>query len=93
MRKINKYLEVKSPWKSIKLDSSQKSVAATTMYISADLLRICTQLLNPIMPNKTINILNMLGSKLIPLNDYSTNLIKVGQKLGDGKSPFPRIII
>lgn len=93
MRKINKYLEVKSPWKSIKLDSSQKSVAATTMYISADLLRICTQLLNPVMPNKTINILNMLGSKLIPLNDYSTNLIKVGQKLGDGKSPFPRIII
>ena len=93
MRKINKYLEVKSPWKSIKLDSSQKSEAATTMYISADLLRICTQLLNPVMPNKTTVILSMLGSTFIPLNNFSTNLIKVGQKLGDGKSPFPRIII
>tara|TARA_B000000557_G_scaffold99708_4_gene80881 strand:+ start:177 stop:1688 length:1512 start_codon:yes stop_codon:yes gene_type:complete len=93
MRKINKYLEVKSPWKSIKSDSSQRSEAATTMYISADLLRICTQLLNPVMPNKTTVILKMLGSTSIQINNYSTNLVKVGQKLGNGKSPFPRILI
>ena len=59
----------------------------------SELLRICTQLLNPVMPNKTTVILNMLGSTFIALNNYSTNLIKVGQKLGDGKSPFPRITI
>ena len=93
MRKINKYLEVKSPWKSIKLDSSQKSDAATTMYISADLLRICSQLLNPVMPERTITILKMLGASNLPINNYSTGLLQSGQNLGEGKSPFPRIII
>ena len=78
---------------SIKLDSSQKSDAATTMYISADLLRICSQLLNPVMPERTIAILKMLGASNLPINNYSTGLLQSGQNLGEGKSPFPRIII
>ena len=93
MRKVNKYLEVKSPWKSIKIDSSPESESATTMYISADLLRICSQLLFPVMPDKTIQILKMLGSDKILISDYSTGLVKPGQLLGNGKSPFPRITI
>ena len=93
IRKINGYLEIKAPWKSIKIDSNQKGSAATTLALSADILRIGSQLLYPIMPEKMITILNILGSKTIPLNETAVGLLKPGTKLGEGKSPFPRIII
>ena len=92
LRKINKYLETKAPWKSIKEDDSQRGSAATTLALSADVLRIGTQLLNPVMPEKTNTILNILGADSIPLSQTSVGLLEAGATLGEGKSPFPRII-
>ena len=92
LRKINRYLEVKAPWKSIKEDDSQKSSAATTLALSADVLRIGSQLLNPVMPEKTSAILNILGANAIPLSDTTLGLLEVGSSIGKGKSPFPRIV-
>ena len=92
IRKINRYLEEKSPWKSIKEDNSQGSSAATTLALSADILRIGSQLLYPVMPEKTKTILNILGAGFIPLSDTSIGLLKAGIKLNEGKSPFPRIV-
>ena len=93
LRKINRYLEVKAPWKSIKADSSQGGSAATTLALSADVLRIGSQLLNPVMPEKTTKILNILGAGSIPLNETNIGLLKAGSDLGLGKSPFPRITV
>ena len=93
LRKINGYLELKAPWKSIKTDSNQKSSAATTLALSADILRIGSQLLYPVMPEKMITILSILGANEISLNETSIGLLKPGTKLGQGKSPFPRITI
>jgi len=92
LRKINRYLEEKAPWKSIKEDSSQGGSAATTLALSADVLRIGSQLLNPVMPEKTSTILNILGASSIPLSDTSVGLLKTGVSLCEGKSPFPRIV-
>ena len=92
MRKINAYLEIKAPWKSIKEDDSQKGSAATTLALSADVLRIGSQLLQPVMPSKTQSILNILGASSIPLSDTTLGLLEVGSSIGEGKSPFPRII-
>ena len=92
LRKINRYLEIKAPWKSIKEDNSQKSSAATTLSLSADILRIGSQLLNPIIPEKSKAILKILGAENIPLNQTSIGKLKPKTKLGEGKSPFPRII-
>ena len=92
LRKINRYLEAKAPWKSIKEDSSQGGSAATTLALSADVLRIGSQLLNPVIPEKTSTILNILGASFIPLSDTSVGLLKTGISLGEGKSPFPRIV-
>ena len=92
LRKINKYLEVKAPWKSIKEDDSQKGSAATTLALSADILRIGSQLLNPVMPEKTSAILNILGASSIPLSDTAVGILEVGSSIGEGKSPFPRIV-
>ena len=92
IRRINAYLEIKAPWKSIKEDNSQNGLAATTLALSADVLRIGSQLLQPIMPSKTQSILNILGASSIPLSDTSVGKLKAGTALGEGKSPFPRII-
>ena len=91
LRKINRYLETKAPWKAIKEDASQGGSAATTLALSADILRIGSQLLNPVMPEKTTIIINILGAGDIPLNETNLGLLKAGSTLGEGKSPFPRI--
>ena len=92
IRKVNAYLEIKAPWKSIKDNSSQRSNAATTLALSADVLRIGSQLLNPVMPEKTRSILDILGASTIPLADTSLGKLKAGVVIGETKSPFPRII-
>ena len=91
LRKINRYMETKAPWKSIKEDNSQGGSAATTLALSADVLRIGSQLLNPVMPEKTSDILSILGASSIPLSQTSVGLLEAGATLGYGKSPFPRI--
>jgi methionyl-tRNA synthetase len=91
-RGINRYLEKKSPWKHIKDDSSQGGSAATSLALAADVLRIGSQLLYPVMPEKINSILNILGAGYIPISDTRIGLLKAGTTLGEGKSPFPRII-
>ena len=92
IRRVNAYLEIKAPWKSIQEDSSQKGSAATTLALSADVLRIGSQLLSPVMPKKVQSILDILGASSIPLADTSVGKLKAGTLIGEGKSPFPRII-
>ena len=81
IRKINTYLEIKSPWKSLKDDNSQGGNAATTLALAADVLRIGSQLLNPIMPEKSQSILNILGASSIPLVDTGIGKLKSGVAL------------
>ena len=92
IRKVNAYLEKKAPWKLIKNDHSEGGSPATTLALSADVLRICTQLLNPIMPEKTQEILDILGCNSISLLNTNLGLLKPGTKLGTGDTPFPRIL-
>ena len=88
-RDLNKYLEINKPWKLLKQDSDSL-IAATTLYISINALYIGTQLLHPVMPTKVDLILEMLGQNC-PTNIFDVELIAAGTKLGNGKSPFPRI--
>ena len=59
-RLINKYLEIKSPWKTIK---TNKTNTGTTLYVAIEVLRIGTILINPIMPNKSSQILECIGAE------------------------------
>ena len=92
IRRVNAYLEIKAPWQSIKEDRSQKGSAATTLALASDVLRIGSQLLSPIIPKKVQLILDILGASSIPLADTSVGKLKAGVLIGEGKSPFPRII-
>ncbi len=44
------------------------------------------------MPNKTTEILNILGCKPVISLDLNIGGLKAGTKLNPGKTPFPRII-
>jgi len=86
IRSINKYLEIREPWKLVKTD---KEKTGTVLYTAAESLRIASLLLHPIMPNK-IDELN----SIFPLNDgkkLDWGTLQSGEKLGELKTLFPRI--
>jgi len=89
-RNLNKFLELKAPWKLVKESKEAKSPASTCLYVAINVLYKNAILLHPIMPNKVDTILDMLGQKF-PEDIFNVDLIRVGTKLGEGKSPFPRI--
>ena len=86
-RKLNKYLEDKSPWKTIKED---KLLAGTTLYITIECLRIGTILLYPIIPEKSKLVLDSINCK--PDDNASFGLLKTNTKIEIVKNIFPRII-
>ena len=90
IREINKYLEIKQPWKLIKVDKSQKSEAATSLYVAAELLRISSALLYPYMPEKANLTLASLSQ-----TDINHNLefgqLKPNMIIKSPGALFPRI--
>lgn len=89
IRLINKYLELKQPWKLVKENKSAKSPAATCLYLSAELLRISALLLKPIMPSKTQATLNALSQPDNTSREFG-QLIP-NSKIESPGSLFPRI--
>tara|TARA_B100000953_G_C17934036_1_gene394775 strand:- start:169 stop:870 length:702 start_codon:yes stop_codon:yes gene_type:complete len=88
IRSINKYLEQKEPWKTYKDFPNESEVTATTLYLSLECIRICSQLLNPIMPNKTRLVLEAINCKKV---NFNFGQIKVGEKISLFPTLFPRI--
>lgn len=90
VRSINRYLEVKAPWKLAK-DESKKDELATVLYISAEAVRLSLCLLWPVIPSKAEEGLAMLGSKFQSAEDLSWGVLQSGETFGEGKPLFPRI--
>ena len=88
VRLINKYLEDKEPWKTYKDFPNQNEVTATTLYLSIECIRICSQLLHPIMPSKTEIVLKSMNAMEI---NFNFGQIKSGQKIDSIPTLFPRI--
>ena len=89
IRAINKYLENKAPWKTVKDFPNDKEITATTLYLSIECIRISTQLLNPIMPTKTKTVLNAMGVEETE-NNLSYGLIKPQQGIDSISTLFPK---
>tara|TARA_Y100000588_G_scaffold393231_2_gene508311 strand:+ start:136917 stop:138413 length:1497 start_codon:yes stop_codon:yes gene_type:complete len=85
VRKVNKYMEEKAPWKLVKED---KESAGTVLYTAGEALRISAVLLSPVMPNRTeilLEALNAYGG------DLNWGGLKPGSELKDHKPLFPRV--
>jgi len=89
-RDLNKYLEIGEPWKLLK-KNSKDPIASTTLYVAINALYVGTQLLHPIMPKKTLEISNILGSIDIQPISETFDILKYNTSIGKGQSPFPRI--
>ena len=89
IRLINKYLEIKQPWKLVKENKEPKSPAATCLYLSAELLRISTILLVPVMPSKTKITLEALSQSNNMTIEYGQLVPNCSIK--NPGSLFPRI--
>jgi len=91
VRLINKYLEDKEPWKTVKDYPGDKEITATTLFISIEAIRICSLLLNPIIPNKTAVVLDAMSIKNINIKKIKFGEITAGQKIELVPTLFPRI--
>ena len=90
LRSVNKYLEVKAPWKLIKSSNKEDFLkASTTLYISSELLKIGTLLLYPVMPEKTTILLKSLGVK--SNTDFTFGNLKPNTQISVANNLFPRI--
>jgi methionyl-tRNA synthetase len=56
---INGYLERTAPWRQVK--AGQTDQAATTLYTAAEALRLASLLLQPVMPERTVELWRRLG--------------------------------
>ena len=90
VRSVNRYLEVKAPWKLAK-DPNAKDELANVLYVSAEAVRLSLCLLWPVIPTKAKEGLAMLGCKFQSADDLVWGILKGGEKFGEGKPLFPRI--
>ncbi len=90
VRSVNRYLEVKAPWKLAK-DPALKDELATVLYVSAEAVRLSLSMLWPVIPGKSEEGLAMIGSKFTDQNDLVWGILKGGEQFGEGKPLFPRI--
>jgi len=85
VRSINRYLEETAPWKLVKDD---KDATARVLYSAAEALRIAAIILEPIMPNRMIDLLNALGTNNTKI---TWGELQIGSEITKGEPLFPRI--
>ncbi len=94
LRGLNRYLDQRQPWKSIKSAVEEERAAALTALAHlAEALRLAATLLTPVMPTTSSTVLEMMGET--PATLYSGNLEwsptrLTGKPLGERAILFPK---
>jgi methionyl-tRNA synthetase len=87
VRQVNKYLESAAPWKLAKTDLEK---AGTVLFTATEALRISAVLLQPVMPRKSGQVLEILGAQG---TGPVWGGLKPGTELKAHDALFPRIEI
>jgi len=95
VRATNRYLEMREPWQLAK-DGQKKSLLDTTLYTAVESLRLAGVLLYPVMPEKTVRLMEQLGFYPdMTGGDYESltawGVLEPGSSIPGGESLFPRI--
>ncbi len=98
IRAGNRYLELTAPWTLAKKGETER--LNTVLYCTAELLRIVSVLLDPVMPEKMTEIRFALGIDrnerpefdVEKLRAFTRNNILSGRKVNDIDSLFPRFV-
>jgi methionyl-tRNA synthetase len=92
VRGVNRYLEVKAPWKLAKsTEASAQAELSTVLWTSAEAVRLSLSLLSPIMPTKCAEGLAMLGTSVHGADSLRWGVFQGGETFGPGTALFPRI--
>ncbi len=101
VRGVNRYLEQRAPWQMAKRlkeaapgdgDAVLKAELGTVLFHAAEALRLALCLLHPVMPQKTVAGLAMLGQDRAPVrNDLEWGVLNGGESLAKKDALFPRI--
>jgi methionyl-tRNA synthetase len=93
---VDKYIVQNAPWKLARQnDAESQKTLSTTLYTSAEALRIATALLSPVLPQSAPKIWEQLGmTESIESVRFATlewGSLRAGQKIGEIAAVFPRI--
>jgi methionyl-tRNA synthetase len=92
VRAVNRYLEIRAPWKLAK-DPASQPLLATTLAVAGEALRLVFHLLQPVMPTKAIQGLELLGATFAGVHGLQWNAKPSPRPLGEHAVLFPRIEI
>jgi methionyl-tRNA synthetase len=88
VRETNRYLEQSAPWKLAKAGDAAK--VGTVLYHGAEALRIASVLLQPVMPEKVLEIWARLGWEPADASDLAWGKLQPGAQVTVGQPLFPR---
>jgi methionyl-tRNA synthetase len=94
--RVNRYLEVRAPWKAAK-EAGNEELVATTLYTSCESLRVIALLLAPFLPDTAPEILARLGvpgtleKARLPDDAARWGVLEPGTTTTKGAPLFPRI--
>jgi methionyl-tRNA synthetase len=85
----NRYLDTKSPWKTIKTD---RQAAATSLYVTITVIAALKTMFYPFLPFSSQKLHEYLGFKGSPESDgWQLNAPQPGQKLNEPKALFIKL--
>ncbi len=92
----DKFLVEKAPWALIKKpDADSQAALDSTLYTAAEVLRVATALLAPVMPESTARIWRLLGMSgpldQVRLDRLAFGELPAGQQIGAVEAVFPRM--
>jgi len=93
VRATNRFFDINAPWKLVKEGEIEK--AGAVLYTCAEVIRIIAIMLNPTMPNKTMEIFSVLGLTQKNMNNREARTfysLTPGSAIEISKPIFPRII-
>lgn len=98
VRAGNRYLEITAPWTLAKKGETER--LNTVLYCTAELLRIVSILLDPVMPEKMAEVRFALGIdksekpefNIEKLRAFNRNNVLSGRRINDIDSLFPRFV-
>jgi methionyl-tRNA synthetase len=94
--RVNRYLEVRAPWKAAK-DADNAEQVATTLYTSCEALRVVALLIAPFLPDTAPEILARLGipdalqKARLPDDAAAWGRLEPGTPTQKGAALFPRV--
>jgi methionyl-tRNA synthetase len=93
---VDKFIVQKAPWKLARqADDESQRLLDTTLYTSAEALRVATALLSPVLPQSAPRIWAQLGMadsiESVRFDALAWGELKPGQKIGEVSAVFPRI--